>query len=131
MMRAALASIGDWLPPALHFALARKSTEPLGGDTALAKLPSLIVRLHRAFPWLNAGSDRIPTPLRDGSETDPLPIEVATIADTAFAVVVENAGVSTALQRSLALERLHRLARESGAIGTNRVLDAALKQEGR
>ena len=130
-MRAALASIGDRLPPALHFALAGKATEPLSGDTALAKLPSLIVRLHRAFPWLDAGSDRIPAPLRDGIEIDPLPIAVATIADTAFAIVVANAGVSTALQRSLALERLQRLAWESGAIGTNRILDAALKREGR
>ena len=129
-MRAALASIGDRLPPAPHFALAGKATEPLSGDTALAKLPSLIGRLHRAFPWLDARSDRIPAPLRDGNEIDPFPIEVATIADTAFAVVVENAGVSTALQHSLALERLHRLARESGAIGTNRTLDAALKREG-
>lgn len=130
-MRAALASIGDRLPPALHFTLAGKATEPLSGDTALANLPSLIVRLHRAFPRLDAGSDRIPAPLRDGSEIEPLPIEVATIADTAFAVVVANVGVPTAIQRSLALERLHRLAREFGAIGTNCVVDAALKQEGR
>ena len=130
-MRAALASIGDRLPPALHFTLAGKATEPLSGDTALAKLPSLIGRLHRAFPWLDARSDRIPAPLRDGNEIDPFPIEVATIADTAFAIVVANAGVSTALQRSLALERRQRLARESGAIGTNRILDTALKREGR
>jgi hypothetical protein len=130
-MRAALASIGDRLPPAPHFALAGKATEPLSGDTALAKLPSLIARLLRAFHRLDARSDMIPAPWLDSNEIETLPIEVATNADTAFAVVVENAGVSTALQRSLALERLHRLARESGATRTNRVLDAALKQEGR
>ena len=47
------------------------------------------------------------------------------------AVVAANADVSAAIRRSSALERLHRLAREAGALGTDRAVDAALKREGR
>ena len=130
-MRAVIAWIGDRLPPFLYFALAGKSADPSTGDTAMAKLPSLIARLHRAFHSLDELPDTIPAPWREGSEIEPLPIEVATIDDIAFAVVSANADVSAAIRRCSALERLHRLAREAGAVGTDRAVDAALKREGK
>ena len=130
-MRAVLAWIGDRLPPCLYFALAAKAAEPSTGDAAMAKLPSLIARLRRAFHSLDELPDTIPAPWREGNDIEPLPIEVATIDDIAFAVVAANADVSAAIRRSSALERLHRLAREAGAVGTDRAVDAALKREGR
>ncbi len=83
------------------------------------------------FHSLDDLPDAIPAPWREGNETEPLLIEMATIDDIAFAVVAANADVSAAIRRSSALERLHRLAREAGALGTDRAVDAALKQEGR
>ena len=50
---------------------------------------------------------------------------------SAIAIVAANAELSAAIQRSSALEKLHRLAREAGAVGTDRAVDAALKREGR
>ena len=47
------------------------------------------------------------------------------------AIVAANAELSAAIQRSSALEKLHRLAREAGAVGTDRAVDFALKREGR
>ena len=130
-MRAVIAWIGDRLPPFLYFALAGKSADPSTGDTAMAKLPSLIARLHRAFHSLDELPDTIPAPWREGNEIEPLSIEVATIDDIAFAIVAANADVSAAIWRCSALERLHRLAREAGAVGTDRAIDAALKREGK
>ena len=130
-MRAVLAWIGDRLPPSLYFALAGKSAEPSTGATAVAKLPSLIARLRRAFHSLEELPDSIPAPWREGNKIEPLSIEVATIDDIAFAVVAANADVAAAIRRSSALERLHRLSREAGAVGTERAVDAALKREGR
>ena len=130
-MRAVLAWIGDRLPPSLYFALAGKSAEPPTGETAMAKLPSLIARLRRAFHSLEEWPDSIPAPWREGNKIEPLSIEVATIDDIAFAIVAANADVSAAIRRCSALERLHCLAREAGAVGTERAVDAALKREGR
>jgi hypothetical protein len=129
-MRAVLAWIGDRLPPSLYFALAGKSAETSTEDTAMAKLPSRIARLRRAFHSLDELPDTISAPWREGNEIEPLPIEVATIDDIAFAVVAANADVSAAIRRSSALERLHRLAREAGAVGMDRAVDAAQKREG-
>jgi hypothetical protein len=97
----------------------------------MSKLPSLIARLRRSVHSLEELPDTIRAPWREGGETEPLPIEAATIDDIAFAVVAANAEVSAAIARSSALERLHRLAREAGAVGTDRAVDAALKREGR
>ena len=130
-MRAVLAWIGDRLPPSLYFALAGKSAEPPTGETAMAKLPSLIARLRRAFHSLEELPDTIPAPWREGNEIKPLSIEVATIDDIAFAIVAAYADVSAAIRRCSALERLHRLSRAAGAVGTERAVDAALKREGR
>ena len=130
-MRAVLAWIGDWLPPSLYFAIAGKPAETATTEPQPARLPNLMSRLRRAFHSMDDLPDAIPAPWREGNETEPLLIEMATIDDIAFAVVAANADVSAAIRRSSALERLHRLAREAGALGTDRAVDAALKREGR
>ena len=58
-------------------------------------------------------------------------VETASVDDIAIAIIAANAELSAAIQRSSALEKLHRLAREAGAVGTDRAVDAALKREGR
>ncbi len=49
--------------------------------------------------------------------------------DIAFAIVAAERESSAALGRASALKRLHNLAREAGAIGTDRAAAAALKRE--
>ncbi|WP_287885898.1 MULTISPECIES: hypothetical protein [Paracoccus] len=129
-MRAMLAWIGDWLPPSLYFALAGNPADPSTGDPDMTVLPSLLARLRQSSRSFEDLPDTIPTPWRDANVTDPLPVEAATIDDIAFAVVAANAEVSAAIQRCSALERLHRLAREAGAVGTDRAVEAALTREG-
>lgn len=130
-MHAVLAWIGDRLPPSLYFALAGKSAAHPTGDPVMTALPSPLARLRKSLRSFEDLPDAIATPWRNSDQTEPLPIEAATIDDIAFAVVAANAEVSVAIQRSSALERLHRLAREAGAIGTDRAIDAALTREER
>lgn len=130
-MRAVLAWIGDWLPPSLYIALAGKSAEPSTGDSIMTDQTSLIARLRRAFYSLEDLPDTIRAPWREGSHAEPLDIEGATIDDIALAVVAADAEMLAAVRRSSALQKLHRLAREAGALGTDRAVDAALKREGR
>ena len=130
-MRAVFAWIGDWLPPSIYGAIAGKPAESATTAQQPARLPSLMTRLRRAFHSLDDLPDAIPAPWREGPETELLLIEMATIDDIAFAVVAANAEMSAAIHRFSALERLHRLAREAGSLGTDRAVDAALKREGR
>jgi hypothetical protein len=53
----------------------------------------------------------------------------ATVDDIAFAIVAAERESSAALGRASALKRLHNLAREAGAIGTDRAAATALKRE--
>ena len=84
-----------------------------------------------AFRSLEDLPEVIPTSWRPGIATGPLPVETASVDDIAIAIVAANAELSAAIQRSSALEKLHRLAREAGAVGTDRAVDTALKREGR
>ena len=130
-MRAVLAWIGDWLPSSLYFALVGKPADLSTGDPDMTELPSLVTRLRRASYSLEDLPDTIRAPWRGGDEIEPLPIEAATVDDIAFAVVAATTDVSAAMRRSSALEKLHRLAREAGAAGTDPAVDAALKRETR
>ena len=130
-MRATLAWIGDRLPPSLYFLLAGNSAPSLNGDHDMTEINGPLARLRKAFRRLEDLPEVIPAAWRPGNATDPLPVETASVDDIAFAVVAANADVSAAIRRSSALERLHRLAREAGALGTDRAVDAALKREGR
>lgn len=95
----------------------------------MTELPSLVTQLRCASYSLEDLPDTIRAPWRGNEENEPLPIEAATVDDIAFAVVAANADVSAAIRRSSALEKLHRLAREAGAAGTDLAVDAALKRE--
>lgn len=130
-MRAVLAWIGDWLPPSLYFALAGNPAEPQTGDPVMTELPGPLARLRQSFHSFEDLPEVIPAAWRPGNSTEPLPIETASVDDIAIAIVAANAELSAAIQRSSALEKLHRLAREAGAVGTDRAVDAALKREGR
>ncbi|MFT3687751.1 hypothetical protein [Paenirhodobacter sp.] len=129
-MRATLAWIGDRLPPSLYFLLAGSSAEPQTGDPVMTELPGPLARLRQSFHSFECLPEVIPAAWRPGNTTEPLPFEAASVDDIAIAIVAANAELSAAIQRSSALEKLHRLAREAGAVGTDRAVDAALTREG-
>lgn len=126
-MRATLAWIGDRLPPSLYFLLAGSPAASLTGDPDMT---DPLARLRRAFRCFEDLPGVIPAAWRPGNATEPLPVEAASVDDIAIAIVAANAELSAAIQRSAALEKLHRLAREAGAVGTDRAVDAALTREG-
>ena len=130
-MRATLAWIRDRLPPSLYFLLAGNSTASLNGDHDMIKINGPLARLRKAFRSLEDLPEEIPASWRPGIASEPLSVEAASVDDIAIAIVAANAELSAAIQRSSALEKLHRLAREAGAVGTDRAVDAALKREGR
>lgn len=129
-MRAVLAWIGDRLPPSLYFLLAGSSAASLKGETDMTEPNGALARLRKAFRSLEDLPEVIPIPWRSGNATEPLSVETASVDDIAIAIVAANAELSAAIQRSSALEKLHRLAREAGAVGTDRAVDFALKREG-
>lgn len=130
-MRAVLAWIGDRLPPSLYFLLAGSSAVPLTGEPDMTEHNGPLARLRKAFRSFEDLPEVLPTSWRPGHATEPLPVETASVDDIAIAIVAANAELSAAIQRSSALEKLHRLAREAGAVGTDRAVDFALKREGR
>lgn len=130
-MRAVLAWIGDRLPPSLYFLLAGNSAVSLTGELDMTEPNGPLSRLRKAFRSFEDLPEVIPASWRPGNATEPLSVETASVDDIAIAIVAANAELSAAIQRSSALEKLHRLAREAGAAGTDRAVDAALKREGR
>lgn len=60
-----------------------------------------------------------------------MPVVDATIDDIAFGIVAAEQESSAACRRSPSLQRLYRIAREAGAIGSDRAAAAALKRESR
>lgn len=127
-MRATLAWIGDRLPPSLYILLAGSPAISLTGDPDMT---DPLARLCKAFRNLEDLPGVIPAAWRPGNATEPLPVEAASVDDIAIAIVAANAELSAAIERSAALEKLHRLAGEAGALGTDRAVDAAMKREGR
>lgn len=130
-MRATLAWIGDRLPSSLYFLLAGSPAASLTGDPDMTEPNGPLARLRRAFRSFEDLPEVIPSSWRPGIATEPLPVETASVDDIAIAIVAANAELSAAIQRSSALEKLHRLAREAGAVGTDRAVDAALTREER
>ena len=130
-MRATLAWIGNRLPPSLYFLLAGNSAASLNGDHDMTEPNGTLARLRKAFRSLEDLPEVIPATWRPGNASEPLSVETASVDDIAIAIVAANAELSAAIQRSTALEKLHRLAREAGPVGTDRALDFALKREGR
>jgi hypothetical protein len=89
-----------------------------------------LARLRKAFRSFEDLPEVIPASWRHGNATEPLSVENASVDDLAIAIVAANVELSAAIQRSSALEKLHRLAREAGAVGTDRAVDFALEREG-
>ncbi len=128
-MRRFLARLGAWLPPQYQPAFTEFPATPTNGTNAMPKAIDSVARLRREHHSLADLPDRIGAPWRGADEV--VPLEVATVDDIAFAVVAANARVSAAIGHLSALESLHRHARETGAIGTDLAVDAALRKEAR
>ncbi len=60
---------------------------------------------------------------------EPLPVVEATVDEIAFAIVAAELESTAAYRRSNALQRLYKLAREAGCIGTDRAAVVVLKKE--
>ena len=98
--------------------------------TDMPDQPDDITRLRKSHYALEDLPETIAFPQHPGQETNgPMPVVDATIDDIAFAIVAAERESSAALGRAYALKRLHNLAREAGAIGTDRAAAAALKRE--
>lgn len=94
--------------------------------------PDDITRLRKAHYALEDLPETIAFPQHPGdAPREPLPVVEATIDEIAFAVVEAERESSAAYARSSALQRLYKLAREAGCIGTDRAAPAVLKQEGK
>lgn len=94
--------------------------------------PEAITRLRKAHYALDELPETIAFPQHPGEPPrEPLPVMDATIDDIAFAIVAAEQESSAAYARAAALQRLHKLAREAGCIGTDRAAVAVLKKEGR
>jgi hypothetical protein len=74
--------------------------------------------------------ETIAFPQHPGREAkEPMQVVDASIDDIAFAIVAAEQEISAAYRRSSALQRLYKIAREAGAIGTDCAVAAALKRE--
>jgi hypothetical protein len=99
---------------------------------AMPDQPDDITRLRKASYALEDLPETIAFPQRSGDEPrEPLPVVEATIDDIAFAIVAAERESSAAYARSSALQRLYKLAREAGCIGSDRAAAVVLKKEGR
>ena len=98
--------------------------------TDMPDQPDDITRLRKSHYALEDLPETIAFPQHPGLDTNgPMPVVDATIDDIAFAIVAAERESSAALGRASALKRLHNLAREAGAIGSDRAAAAALKRE--
>ena len=94
--------------------------------------PDDITRLRKVHYSLEDLPDTIAFPQRPGEPSrEPLPITDATIDDIAFAIVAAERESSAAYARSSALQRVYKLAREAGCIGTDRAVVAVLQRKGK
>lgn len=94
--------------------------------------PDNITRLRKAHYAFEDLPETIAFPQHPGDESrEPLPVVAATVDDIAFAIVAAEQESLAAYRGAAALQRLYKLAREAGCIGTDRASVAVLKQEGR
>ena len=98
--------------------------------TDMPDQPDDITRLRKSHYALDELPEAVSFPKHPSEPArEPLPVMEATVDDIAFAIVAAERESSAALGRASALKRLHNLAREAGAIGTDRAAAAALKRE--
>lgn len=94
--------------------------------------PDDLTRLRKAHYILGDLPETITFPQQPGRDTGgAMPVAEATIDDIAFAIIAAEQESSAAYGRVAALQRLYKLARKAGGIGTDRAVVAALKREGR
>jgi hypothetical protein len=99
---------------------------------AMPDQPDDITRLRKASYALEDLPETIALPQRASDEPrEALPVVEATVDEIAFAIVEAEQESSAAYARAAALQRLYKLAREAGCIGTDRAAVAVLKKEGR
>ena len=98
--------------------------------TDMPDQPDDITRLRKSHYALEDLHETIAFPQHPGQDTNgPMPVVDATIDDIAFAIIAAEQESSAAYRRSAALQRLYKIAREAGAIGTDRAAAAALKRK--
>lgn len=98
---------------------------------AMPDQPDDITRLRKARYSLEDLPETITFPQHPGHESrEPLAVAEATVDDIAFAIVAAEQESSAAYRRAAALQRLYKLAREAGCIGTDRAAGAALERQG-
>lgn len=93
--------------------------------------PDDITRLRKAHYSFEDLPDTIASSQHLGNESrEQLLIADATVDDIAFAIVAAEQESSEAYRRATALQRLYKLAREAGCIGTDRAASAVIKKAG-
>jgi len=94
--------------------------------------PDAITRLRKAAYSLEDLPETIDFPQHPAQETNgPMPVVDATLDDIAFAIIAAEQQSSAVYRRAAALQRLYKLAREAGGIGTDNAVTLALKREKR
>jgi hypothetical protein len=98
--------------------------------TDMPDQPDDITRLRKSHYALDELPETVSFPKHPSEPArEPLPVMEATVDDIAFAIIAAEQESSAAYRRSAALQRLYKIAREAGAIGTDRAAAAALKRE--
>ena len=98
--------------------------------TDMPDQPDDITRLRKSHYALDELPETVSFPKHPSEPArEPLPVMQATVDDIAFAIVAAEQESSAAYRRSAALQRLYKIAREAGAIGSDRAAAAALKRE--
>ena len=99
---------------------------------AMPNQPDDITRLRKAHYALEDLPDTIAFGQHASEPSrEPLSVMEATVDDIAFAVVAAERECSAALGRVSALQRLYKIAREAGCVGTDCAAAAVLKREGK
>ena len=92
--------------------------------------PDAITRLRAAHYALEDLPETVALPQQPGAESrTPLPVVEATVDDIAFAIVEAERESTETYRRAAALQRLYKLAREAGCIGTDQAAPAVMKKE--
>lgn len=109
----------------------RLLTRLISWREAMPDQPDGITRLRKAHYSLEDLPETITFPEHPGNESrEPLPVVEVTVDDIAFAIVAAEQESSAAYRRATALQRLYKLAREAGCIGTDRAAVAVRMREG-
>ncbi|KZD03098.1 MULTISPECIES: hypothetical protein [Oceanibaculum] len=103
----------------------------ISGRKAMPDQPDDIMRLRQAHHALEDLPETIILAQQPGGEARaPLQVVEATVDEIAFGIIAAEQECSAAYRRSAALQRLYKLAREAGCIGSDRAAPAVQNKEG-